>query len=86
MWNKWEREKMEAILSLLVAEGVISLGDLGAKEPENEETEKEEPKEIIVETVTNLLSQIYLGLIEKGFDKTQAFDITKEIITKGVQR
>ena len=72
MYNKWQRDIIEEFMSQMMKDEIKS-----------KITNKSEKKDG-VEQVATVTSKLYQAFIDEGFDKQQAFDLTKAIIERSL--
>lgn len=76
MYNKWQRDLIEEFM-------LEAMKDELKRKTTNKSDKKDMEKEG-VEQVATATSKLYQAFIDKGFDKQQAFDLTKAIIERSL--
>lgn len=76
MYNKWQRDLIEEFM-------LEAMKDELKHKTTNKSDKKDMEKEG-VEQVATATSKLYQAFIDKGFDKQQAFDLTKAIIERSL--
>ena len=76
MYNKWQRDIIEEFMSQMMKDEI--------KSKTTNKSEKKDMEKDGAEQVATATSKLYQAFIDKGFDKQQAFDLTKAIIERSL--
>lgn len=76
MYNKWQRDLIEEFMSEMMKDEL--------KRKTTNKFDKKDMEKEGVEQVATATSKLYQAFIDKGFDKQQAFDLTKAIIERSL--
>lgn len=76
MYNKWQRDLIEEFMSEMMKDET--------KRKTADKSDKKDIEKESAEHVATATSKLYQAFIDKGFDKQQAFDLTKAIIERSL--
>lgn len=76
MYNKWQRDLIEEFMSEMMKDEL--------KRKTTNKSDKKDIEKESAEQVATATSRLYQAFIDKGFDKQQAFDLTKAIIERSL--